>query len=271
MATRNNLGTSLNSKTDLGGTVNATDDLIFGTGQQDYNAGGNFAVSLATMRFLGGCRVTNRTAAGLITATGMTSVCEVSGAGDQLNLSAGAGTWAKLQMRASATRLSLINGTLTNGEFFDGSFYAGDDLTCTNIYVAGGRVYLIDSALSTTKIQCVGGSTFISRPIGASGLLVAANAYVEAVEGATALTNGGDITLEGGKLVWAGGDITGAMYLRRGILDFSRLKRSITVTGAGESWEGCVVLDPPSSISVTWTAGTTRGQGVRHVPYGQAA
>lgn len=265
MATRTNLGTSTAFKADLGGTVNATDSIALVKGQLDYLTDVNIGVALADILIQGGFRCTNRLAT--ILTGNVTGKCEVNGGGDLLNFSAVAGTWAKLIMRSANTRFVLINGTLTLLENIAGVFQAGDDLDVATCIVLGGQVYLLDSTQKTDAVQCYGGYTRISRDIGASGLVVAGSATVDVIEQTNTLTNDGLVTVEGGRLKWAGGDITGVLNARAGIIDFRELPRSITITGAGESCEGCTIYDPPQNITVTWTPGTTRGAGARHIPY----
>lgn len=144
--------------------------------------------------------------------------------------------------------------------------------TITKAIVDSGTLSVIDDTVTVSAILGSGGAVVVAKKTGPAVVSVQAcgtlKVFLErAVSGNVSIepaaivqtshdacTIGGDMLIQG-RFEHAGGNIAGSIDLRPGgVLDFSKLQKSITIGGAANKiWANARVIRPPSGITVTWT------------------
>lgn len=239
------------------------DSIILQEGADQYSAGMNLAsITLASLIATAECRCN-------IVAGSPLIIDVASGGAGHEKIEWSGGTWYRsagadaaitlLTWSPSGGGLGQYSGfTVTTAFVTRGTLVIADDSDANTVEQVGGVLNLTKSAQTGTSYRGTDGICKMNRQF--------ASVYVNGSEvtyGLGVTGPGTRLEVTSGRLTYMGGDIGGGLYLYGGVVDFSKLPASITITG-GVEWENSTIINPPPGVVVTWSP-TVRGKGAKRV------
>jgi hypothetical protein len=258
MATYTNTVRHANIVTSTGGTPWADGDtVILNQGFDEYTAGLSMpSIDLALLHITGGFRGDITTALNLEAA-----LIKIEGGNQIIRLTSTApGAFDEMWINtASGATVECVSCTVTLLRQNNSVFLAADSCTVTTFYQTGGQARYDEGGTAITTGNGHGGTTYLNRDI---GTLNSYQGHRTIVNSSTCTPT--TINLNGGEFVVEGlcGDI-GTINGNSGVLDFSRLANSITVSTRAFG-PGLLYKPPRAGVTVTFTATNDVAGGPRY-------
>jgi hypothetical protein len=267
MAKYYNATNNLNLNTALGGPTLANGDEVLLTHPGPVYTGG-LTMGVDLLRFHVGPQYTGNFSSPIVTQANRSATGKIQyyGRGQIFNLNLAGGTAHEFEFAPSANASGeTTNGTITTLVMSGGVQRIADTVDCNAVLQTGGDLFLTATATHVTNSAIVsGGRLYTERPCNALDVL--SGAVAELIEtSVVAIAPSGAINIDGGTLIYAGSSPSGVLTVAKGTLDFSKLKKDITLAAGSRALPSSTIIEPKAGVVVTYPSGFNVGQGPTYV------